>query len=665
MKSYFYYILLLVVLVSCTQPSHQSLELPVIFSDDMVLQQQAAVTFLGTATPKATVEITPSWNDEKIEVVADATGTFQTKVNTPAYGGPYQIRITQDGETKVLKNVLVGDVWLCSGQSNMEMPLEGWGKVKNYKEEIAKANYDEIRLFQVVHEFSDKAKDTLINQSSSWQLCNSENIAEFSSTAYFFGREVYKETGVPIGLLHSSWGGTVIEAWMSENALKTVDEFKSYVDVFNADEEGVKKFKNNEQAKIAKWTEDLVAVDKGYARNSKDKEHTWGALETFPRKVQMKLPCYWETEHLPSFDGVVWFQKDIDLKEADVKADYTLQFFADDDDEVWVNSSYVGSSKGYSVASTYKIPASMLKAGKNTITIRVFDETGGGGIYGKPADFKLFTKEKQISLAGDWYYAVGTSLADAPKTPYVPKNQNRPTVLYKAMINPLKPLSFKGVIWYQGESNSERAAQYRRLFPKLISDWRTTFQQPDLPFYFVQLASYMERKEQPEPSSWAELREAQLQTLKVPNTGMAVAIDIGEAADIHPKNKQDVGKRLANIALAKTYQKDVAFSGPLFKDFEIKDNSIVLHFDFADGMYFKNDKATAFQIAGEDQQFYWANATIDGESIVVTSPKVKRPVAVRYAWANNPEASLYNSADLPASPFRTDDWEGVTLDGLE
>jgi len=537
------------------------------------------------------------------------------------------------------------------------MPLEGWGKIKNYKEEIKNANYPEIRIIQANHVDSAVPLETLSVQNGGWQVCSPATIAEFSSTAYFFARKVYNEKHIPIGLIHSSWGGTVAEAWTSAGALNTMHDFDDVLKGMATDpdkNELQKKF----DAEIKVWNAELEKADKGMqgttaifaAANYND-----SAWKT------MQLPNFWEFDALVGFDGVAWFRKTITLPDSFAGKDAELEFYADDDDKVWVNGTYIGATSGYTVQRHYTISGKLLKKGENTITIRVFDGTGGGGIYGSPDDMFLKSGSQKVSLAGDWKYAVGIDRKDLRPAPYLPQGQNRPSALYNAMIHPLLKYKLAGVIWYQGESNADRAQQYQTLFPLLISDWRAKFGNKDLPFYYVQLANYMQVKDQPGTSAWAELRDAQLKTLKVPNTGMAVITDIGEAQDIHPKNKQEVGERLARIALAKTYGVKIDYSGPMYVSHKQTNNIITLEFKDNTGLKTSDGKALkGFEIAGEDQKFYWADVKIENGKIVVSSAKVAKPVAVRYNWADNPQGNLTNASGLPASPFRTDSWPGIT-----
>ena len=389
----------------------------------------------------------------------------------------------------------------------------------------------------------------------------------------------------------------------------------------------------------------------------------------------MQLPKLWDEPELANFDGLVWFRKQVDVPESWAGKELTLELGPIDDmDATWLNGTKVGGLETpghYRTNRKYKVSSTVVKAGRNVIAVRVLDTSGGGGIYGRPKQMKLkpvgASDKEAISLAGPWRYKKGFDLQSMPPQPKPPtrvNHANAPTALYNAMIAPLIPYGIRGAIWYQGESNASRAYQYRRLFPAMIKCWRQDWGQGDFPFVFVQLANFMAVNPEPAESAWAELREAQSMTLALPNTGMAVIIDIGQAKDIHPKNKQDVGRRLALWPLAKTYAKQLVYSGPLYKSMNVEGNKVVLHFDDVGGGLIARGGGPfkGFAIAGADRKFVWADAKIDGNTVVVSSDGVAEPVAVRYAWADNPVCNLYNKEGLPASPFRTDDWPGVTVD---
>ncbi len=632
------------------------IELPVIFTDNMVLQQQTNVPIWGKASPGKKIEIVSSWDAQKYTLIANADGTWKTQLKTPVAGGPYTISIS-DGKKIELKNVMIGEVWICSGQSNMEMPLAGWGKVLNYEQEIKSADFPNIRLLQVDKATNTQPQSDLKVSSGGWQVCSPASIAEFSSTAYFFGRNLYQNIGnVPIGLINTSWGGTIAEAWTSAGSLENMPDFRNAV-------QEMKKQENQEsesqfQQKYQLWQEQFNAADSGL----NNQVPLWADTQLNDADWQvMKLPGLWEDLGLKNLDGIVWFRYTLDIPAEMEGKDLELRLgMIDDEDIAYFNGKQVGATSGYNQDRKYMIPANLVKKGKAVIAVRVIDTGGGGGIYGEVKDLYLAVKSEgtsRISLTANWKYKISVDMAKLSPMPSRPNNPNRPTVLYNAMINPIIPYAIKGAIWYQGESNADRAYQYRELFPLMIRDWRKQWN-CSFPFYFVQLANFMDVEPEPQESDWAELREAQLQTLHLENTGMAVTIDIGDAKDIHPKDKQGVGNRLALAARAKTYGQNIAYSGPIYKSYTIEDYQIRINFDHTNGgLKTKDDQPLqGFAIAGPDHVFYWAEAVIDGDNVVVRSPNVPFPVAVRYAWANNPVCNLYNGAGLPASPFRTDDF---------
>jgi sialate O-acetylesterase len=391
----------------------------------------------------------------------------------------------------------------------------------------------------------------------------------------------------------------------------------------------------------------------------------WYMISSIPAEWQkMDLPQLWENAGLNELDGIVWFMKEITLTQEDAAKSMVLRLGpVDDSDHTYVNGSLVGSTEGkYDKIREYEVKPEVLKTGKNIICVRVTDIGGGGGLWGKAEElFYKSGENKAVTLAGEWSYQIGSK--QIPTLETVGPN-SYPTLLFNAMIHPLIPFTIKGAIWYQGESNARRAYQYREIFPAMITDWRKNWGQGDFPFLFVQLANFMKAKDEPGESSWAELREAQMMTLSLPNTGMAVIIDIGKADDIHPRNKQDVGFRLARNALKIAYQQDVVYSGPLYQSFKIEDDKIRINFtNTGSGLAVKDRYGylKGFSIAGKDKKFVWAKAQIEGNEVIVHNTAVQNPVAVRYGWADNPDdVNLYNREGFPASPFRTDDWPGVT-----
>ncbi|MFD2581045.1 sialate O-acetylesterase [Pedobacter vanadiisoli] len=647
----------IVLFLFSSQLVQSKILLPSVFSDNMVLQQKTNAAIWGKATAGKAVKITVSWNKINYGAIADASGNWKIKVATPAYGGPYSITIS-DGELLVLNNVLIGDVWICSGQSNMEMPLAGWGKILNSEKEIANAKFPEIRLLQAEHVTSNSPLNDAKVANGGWQECNPKYIAEFSSTAYFFAREVYEKTKIPIGLIHTSWGGTIAEAWTSAETLKKMADFSAAVDKVQKSVTNPSTVSYEE--KLQNWIKITTEKDSGYQSG----EAKWALTETAGWK-SMTLPTLWENAGLANFDGIVWFTKKFNIPENWKTSGVKLNLgTVDDNDITFVNGVKVGETIGYNVGRTYQVPANLLKAGENTITVRVFDSGGGGGLYGDAKEMSLINNTTdKISLAGDWKYKIGLDFKNIEAMPYEENGPNRPTVLYNAMIHPYQQFSIKGAIWYQGEANADRAYQYRELFPAMIKDWRQKWAQGDFPFYFVQLANFMQIDNEPAESAWAELREAQQKTLALPNTGMATIIDVGDAKDIHPKNKQEVGRRLALIALAKTYGLKINYSGPVYQSSKIEGKQILLTFgNSQNGLKAADGGAlTGFAIAGADKKFYWAKASIKGNQVIVSSDQVPNPVAVRYAWGNNPVCNLVGNDGLPASPFRTDTWQGLTF----
>ncbi|MFT2008321.1 sialate O-acetylesterase [Pontibacter sp. 13R65] len=640
--------------------------LPAVFSDNMVLQQKDKVPFFGTATPNSKLTIKASWDKKNYTTQADKKGNWQITIPTPAAGRGFEITFN-DGEELKLNNVLVGEVWVCSGQSNMEMHMAGqYGNVLNAQQEIAAANYPEIRFLTVENITSNSPLKEAKIKNGGWEVCSPQTVRQFSAVGYFFARDIHKSQNVPIGIINTSWGGTIAEAWTSGPSLKTMPAFVEQVKHIEQNANNTKSdemlLSEYEQEK-QKFYKLIRSKDAGY--NQESPNWASASLNTSSWKP-IPMPGVWETKEMPGFDGVVWLRKKVSLPAAWAGKELRVNIGPVDDDETtFFNGEEVGQTVGYGKLRSYKVPAKLVKVGDNVVTVRVGDNGGDGGLYGHPDELFLTnaTGEK-ISLAGEWLYQPAVDYTQLPPSPQYPVGPNRTTVLYNAMVHPLTKLPIKGAIWYQGESNAGRAYQYRTLFPLLINDWRKSWGRGDFPFYFVQLANYMQSNPEPGESDWAELREAQLMTLKVPNTGMAVAIDIGEEKDIHPKNKQEVGRRLALAARAKTYNEKIAFSGPAYKSMKVEGNSIRLSFDHTNkGLQAKGgNKLTGFAIAGADKKFHWAEATIVGNEVLVSSPEVQQPVAVRYGWAANPKVNFYNGEGLPASPFRTDTWQGVTQD---
>jgi sialate O-acetylesterase len=651
-------IFLLVSLMILPASIKAQVKLLPIFSNNMVLQQQTQAPIWGETKQNKKVIIYTSWNKKKYVVQADAKGKWKVAVDTPNAGGPYEITIS-DGKTIKLTNVMIGEVWICSGQSNMEMPIEGWGKVRNYKQEEEEANnYPNIRLLLIEKATSAEPIDNIKATNNGWQICSAKSVADFSAAGYFFGRDLLKYRNVPIGLIDTSWGGTIAEAWTSAEALSAMPSVKDRLEQVKQLPATQKERQLKYQSDIETWKKNVEKVDKGSLNgkalwaDTKFNDNDWETI---------KVPGVIQKQGLSGFNGMIWFRKVIDIPSNWIGKELTLNLGPiDDNDFTYFNGIQIGHTEGWMAPRTYKIPGNLIKGGKAIIAIRVMDTGGDGGLYGDPKNVNIqLNNNNIIDLAGDWKYKISLNLRDVPTMPVDTSNDpNVPSFLFNAMLNPLIPYSIKGAIWYQGEANTGNPPFYNELLPLMINDWRNHWNQ-DFPFYIVQLANFMDQQPNPSQSAWAELREAQSNTLHLDRTGLAVTIDIGETKDIHPKNKQEVGHRLALAARALTYGEKIPYSGPQYRSYKIEKNKIRIFFRHTDGgLIAKNNEALkGFAIAGVDHKFYWADAVIDGNSIIVSSKDVAFPIAVRYAWADNPICNLYNGANLPASPFRTDNWQ--------
>lgn len=641
-----------------SHPSAEYIELPVLFSDHMVLQRDAVITIWGKATPDK--QVTALFKNQRSSTIVHKDSTWRLFLAPEPAGGPYELTFIGT-DTLTLQDVMVGEVWVGSGQSNMQWSVQ---QSANAELEIQRANYPNIRLFSVDRTISAQPEYKI--PSDGWKPASPSTIPSFSAVAYYFGRTLHDSLDVPIGLIHSSWGGTPAEAWTSGEMLSTLPDFEASIQQLQAHRDSLQVLSSSYDTQLNAWYTNTHSQDPGYSGD----EPAWSSPDMdLTDWDNMDLPNLWEDTSLPGFDGIAWFSKTIDLP-ADWENQEAILHLGpvDDMDITWVNGIEVGRTYRYDARRTYPLSDHVLKPGKNVITVRVLDTGGGGGIYGSAEELSLESTTAEleaIPLAGEWSYSKAIALNDLSSPPPNPRPlQHTPSVLYNAMIHPLIPFKIKGVIWYQGESNASRAYQYRSLFSALIDDWRLKWND-NIAFHFVQLANFQERQKNPaEQETWPELREAQTMALQLSNTGMAVTIDIGEADDIHPRNKQDVGFRLALNALHHNYDSPTVPAGPLYNSMEIDGDSIRVTFDFADnGLSTSNGRSPAgFAIAGEDRVFHWADATIRGNTVHVYSNKVSAPVAVRYGWANNPIVNLQNAEGLPASPFRTDDWPGITVD---
>lgn len=630
------------------------LKLPSIFSDNMVLQAQKEINIWGWASAGENISV--EFRKQSKSIIANSNGEWIVKLSPENYGGPDDLKIADEENERIFKNVLVGEVWVCSGQSNMNMPLGGWGRVNNYKVEIENANYPKIRLYTVPLTLSEKPEQFV--DAEPWNICTPETIENFSAVAYFYGRELFTKLNVPIGLIHVSKGGTPIESWMSASSLKEFPEFNS--DIKFVEEGSATKFKTiNDSYKksYSQWFESIKENDPGFTS-----EHAWfDSSYNFDDWLTMEIPNVWEDQGLPKYDGVVWFKKVLNLPPSWIDQNLKICLGpVEDKDITYYNGIKIGEQKSKNLLSIYELPKELNTKSENVLTVRIHDDYGNGGIWGRENELYLENElGEKITLVGEWKYKPALQFDDNNlKVPERVLIDRKPTILFNGMISPITNFAARGFIWYQGESNGSRPEQYKMLFPKMISSWRNYWNDPEMPFYFVQLANYKAKSKKPSNSGWQYIRESQNSVLDLPNTGMAVTIDIGHPTDVHPKNKQEVGRRLALPALVKTYGiENLEYSGPSLENFEIINGEVLLSFKHAEGLKTPgNEKLVGFELAGQDSIFHKVDAKIQGDKVILKSDIVINPVAVRYGWAFNPDCNLYNSSNLPALPFRTDEW---------
>ena len=655
-----------------------AISLPAVFSDHAVLQAAAQTSIWGKADPGEKIEI--SLGTTKASALTGEDGRWQTKLDLSKTGpGPFDLSVSGKSQI-VIHDVAVGQVWLASGQSNMEFVLKNKG-VPGGPEEIAHSADSGLRQFLVKKNAASQPQEDCDGQ---WTVADPATSGDFTAVGYFFGKSLRKHLNEPVGIINSSWGGTIAEAWTSQEALNTVPALKA----------------GGEH--IEKKAADFLAAQQRYLASLQDWEIKYHRPVDFSASAtpadaapgvsttdwkSVTLPGRLRDAGLPDA-GVVWLRANMPVSPKEMGKDIRIDLGSPGGFEtVYWNGQLVGGFSPEKPAGhqhRFFIHADQLKEGDNLLAIRLAAPQGGLAMGGKMERFvpDLMTS---TSLAGPWLAKAETSFTDDPEAtrtfPHSPPSPTPPqhsaALLYNGMIHPLLPFTIRGAIWYQGESNASRAFQYQTSFPLMIGDWRRRWGH-DFPFYFCQLANYQPKTNQPEESAWAELREAQSLALSLPNTGEAVLIDVGEEADIHPKNKQVVGYRLASIALAQTYGQTQECSGPVYDKMTVEGDKVRVSFqhtasglsahslptDYQPSTLRPERKLLAlnspdselqgFTICGSDQKWVWAAAHIEGQTVIVSSPLVLHPVAVRYAWANNPTCNLCNGAKLPASPFRTD-----------
>ena len=625
-----------------------------LFSDHVVLQRQKPIPVWGWANPNESVAV--SLGSQNKTAIADANGRFTVEfAPMEAIGEPLELKATAKSGSAAVKDVLIGEVWLCSGQSNMEFMVK---QANNFANEKKDADYPQIRHFFVEHNVEIEPQADL--KSGEWKIASAETVGDFTAVGFFFAREVYQKLKIPIGLVHSSWGGSQVEGWISKDGMLSSDELKDY---------GQNLPKN--------WAEADAILEKNVKRATlgyqnadanptpADEKKYLDADYDVSKWVTNNPVGQWDWKGIWAWRGNGFMVRNVDIP-ANFANEETVLGLAESNsyNEIYINGKqiFAGVTKG---RREIIVPKNTWNTGANRLVVKmnkaIEPEWFGLGFQGSADDVFVRAGGEKIAL-GDNNWKLMPSFAE--KHEYAHSSNNVGTLIYNGMIAPLTPFAMRGVLWYQGETNAGRSYQYRKTFPLLINDWRKKWND-DFYFYFVQLASYGANQDSNTGSGWAELREAQTMTLSLPKTGMAVTTDIGNANDIHPTNKQDVGHRLAANALKLTYGQDIQYSSPIFDAVKFENGKAIVSFKFADGGLMVKDKfgyLKGFEIAGADKKFYYAKAEIEGDKIIVHNENVKNPVAVRYAWSDAPtDANLFNSAGFPASSFRTDDWQGVTV----
>lgn len=639
--------ILLFLLIS--QLTFAQLKVARLFSDHVVLQRQKPIPVWGWAKAKDKITVTLAGQTQM--AITDANGKWQVRFNPLEAGGPFMMSVSDKTNSLRINDILIGEVWLCSGQSNMEFMVK---QADNFKVEKKNANFPQIRHFFVEHEVTMTPETDL--KTGEWKVASEETVGDFTAVGFFFAREIYQKLNIPVGLLHSSWGGSQIEGWISKEGMVSNDEFKNYA----------QNLPNN-------WMDADVIQDKklrkqlfgnDFMPTVEDEKKYVSANYDFSKWHNGDSPLgQWDWKGIWAFRGTSFMARNVEISSEMANQLTTLGLgIQDAQNEIYINGKLVaeGILKG---VRKIVIPANTWKVGTNSLMVKfgkMIDPAWyGSGLMGTNEDLFVSANKEKVSLTNGW--KLMPSFVD--KHEYVHSSNNVGTSIYNGMIAPLVPFAVRGALWYQGETNAGRAYQYRQSFPLMINDWRKKWDD-DFSFYFVQLANYGGYQNSNQGSNWAELREAQTMTLSLPKTGMAVITDIGNPNDIHPTNKRDVGHRLALNALKKDYGQEIVFSSPMYDNVAFGGNNATISFRYVGGGLMAKDKfgyLKGFEIAGEDKVFYYAKAEIVGDKVVVTHPKNQKPIAVRYAWADSPmDANLFNAEGLPACPFRTDDWEGNT-----
>lgn len=633
---------LVLLLTVSTWNFYGQIRLPRLISDGMVLQRESPVTLWGWASPGEGILM--DFNNRQYKAVADKMGSWRITIQPMVSGGPYEMTFTASNKI-ILKDIMFGDVWLCAGQSNMEFMMERL--VPLFETNLPGTDNPMIRMFRVpqVYNFKSPPDDF---QAGGWQKATPESVLKFSAVAWYFADELYKKYHVPVGLINASVGGSPAEAWISKDAIKEFPAYYAELQKFKNDSL-IKRIEAQDKKRSDEWYSLLNAKDTGYA----DSLNPWqrGDMRSGDW-MSMDIPGYWANGPLGEVNGVVWFRKEIEVPAsmAGKSARLVLGCIVDAD-YAFINGIQVGTTAYMYPSRKYTVAPGILHEGKNMIVVRVISNRGKGGfVPGK--SYELLTRDEHLDLKGTWQYRQGALMDPLEGQTFV---RWKPVGLFNGMISPLLNYRIKGAVWYQGESNTSRYAEYTKLLSTLIGDWRGKWNQGNFPFLLVQLPNFMEAKTRPSESEWALFREAQMKVLSVKGTAMVVTYDIGEWNDIHPLNKKEVGVRLALAAGKIAYEdKRTVYSGPVYNSYKFKRNQVIISFlNKGNGLMAKGGELKHFSIAAGDGKFIWAKAKIENGRVVVWSDEIQHPVSVRYAWADNPEgANLYNQEGLPAAPFR-------------
>ncbi|THH36535.1 sialate O-acetylesterase [Neolewinella litorea] len=637
MRSTFLYFLLLLMGSTLTG----QIRLPRLLSDGAILQRDTDLTLWGWAAPDE--RVTLEFNGTRYRTRAGADGKWTIKLPAQPAGGPFEM-VFRGSNTVTLADVLFGDVWLCSGQSNMELALDR--VADEYPEIVTGYTNNRIRQFLVPDRYDfNRAHDDLT--AGNWEAARPENLPEFTAVGFFFAREIYEREQVPIGLINAALGGSPVESWMSEAALKRFPE--AYTEMLKfRDTVMVAELEARERAAQAGWLQQLNASDAGLQSTAR-----WSAANIDESNWrEMQVPGYWADQGTGLLNGSVWLRRRVEVPDAMAGREARLWLGrVVDQDSVWLNGTFIGTTGYQYPPRKYTVPTGVLKAGGNTLAVRVINGGGKGGFVPDKPYFLAVEGVDTLDLRGTWKYRIGAPMDPQPGTTFV---RWKAGGLFNRMIAPLREYPLRGVLWYQGESNTGNPEGYAHTFPALISDWRDQWNDPDLPFLFVQLTNFMDPTPRPTESNWAQLRQAQLEALALPHTGMAMAIDVGEWNDIHPLDKESVGHRLALAARRVAYGDTESPISPYPTETTFAPGEVRITLAGTDQLTVKNgdDRPRYFEISGDGDRFVRASARLEGNTVIVSSPEVPQPVAVRYAWADNPTgANLYSAEGLPVSPF--------------